>query len=208
MVEAFNKMKGSIRNYIQALHSKAEMEAELMEKEMQNLKMQTLLNNAQLQSLQSQINPHFLFNTLNAGVQLSMLEEADKTTYFLENVAAVFRYNVRGLNQEVTLKDEINSVRAYLDLMKVRFGDAVKVIENIEDSEMLDMSMPPLILQPIVENSCIHGIGEKEGGGTISISICKTAEYGIIKIEDNGSNMQSAFSANKIGNDIGCDCNI
>ena len=189
MAEAFNKMKESIRNYIKALRSKAETEAKLMEKEMQNLKMQTLLNDAQLQALQSQINPHFLFNTLNAGVQLSMLEGADKTTYFLENIAAVFRYNVRGLDQKVTLKDEINSVRAYLDLMKVRFGEDIKVIEKIEDSEMLDMHMPPLILQPIVENSCIHGIGEKETGGTISISIRQTAGYGIIKIEDDGVGM-------------------
>lgn len=189
MAEAFNKMKASVHNYIGALQSKAEIESRLMEKEMQNLKMQTLLNNAELQSLQSQINPHFLFNTLNAGVQLAMMEEADKTSCFLENLAAVFRYNVRRLDTEVTLNDEINNVRAYIDLMKVRFGDMIRFHIEIENEEILQFPIPPLILQPIVENACIHGIGEKEEGGSIVIHAFKEDDENLIEIVDNGVGM-------------------
>lgn len=189
MAVAYNKMKASVHNYIEALHSKAEIETKLMEKEMQNLKMQTLLNNAELQSLQSQINPHFLFNTLNAGVQLAMMEDADKTSCFLENLAAVFRYNVRRLDTEVTLNDEMNNVRAYIDLMKVRFGDMIRFYAEIENEEILQLPIPPLILQPIVENACIHGIGEKEEGGSIVIHVFREDEENVVEIVDNGVGM-------------------
>lgn len=189
MAEAFNKMKASVRNYIEALHSKAEIEARLMEKEMQNLKMQTLLNNAQLQSLQSQINPHFLFNTLNAGVQLAMMEDAERTSCFLEDLAALFRYNVRRLDTEVPLSDEMDSVTAYTDLMKVRFGEMIKFQINIEDKEILNVRVPPLILQPIVENACIHGIGGKEEGGNITIHVFQENGENVIEIIDDGVGM-------------------
>ena len=189
MAVAFNKMKASVHNYIEALHSKAEVESKLMEKELQHLKMQTLLNNAELQSLQSQINPHFLFNTLNAGVQLAMMEEADKTSLFLENLAAVFRYNVRRLDTEVTLNDEMNNVRAYIDLMQVRFGDMIRFRAEIENEEILQLPIPPLILQPIVENACIHGIGEKEEGGSILINVFREDEENMIEVVDNGVGM-------------------
>lgn len=189
MAVAFNKMKASVHNYIETLHSKAEIESKLMEKEMQNLKMQTLLNNAELQSLQSQINPHFLFNTLNAGVQLAMMEDADKTSFFLENLAAVFRYNVRRLDTEVTLNDEMNNVRAYIDLMQVRFGDMIRFHAEIENEEILQLPIPPLILQPIVENACIHGIGEKEEGGSIVIHVFREDDENMIEIVDNGVGM-------------------
>ncbi|MGE5613208.1 MAG: sensor histidine kinase [Bacillota bacterium] len=196
MAEAFNKMKSSVRNYIKELQNKSEIESRLMEKEMQNLKMQTLLNDAQLQSLQSQINPHFLFNTLNAGVQLAMMEDADKTSIFLENLAALFRYNVRRLDTAVTLNDEINSVRAYIDLMKVRFGDMILFSVEIDDEELLQVSMPPLILQPIVENSCIHGVGEKEGVGSVSIHVFRDKSEGIIEVADDGAGMDPGLVEN------------
>jgi two-component system sensor histidine kinase YesM len=158
--------------------------------------MQTLLNKAELQSLQSQINPHFLFNTLNAGVQLAMMEEADRTSFFLENLAAVFRYNVRPLDKEVTLFEEMGSVRAYIDLMRVRFGDMIQFKIIIEDQQVLQMMVPPLILQPIVENACIHGIGEKEEGGSILIHLYKD-EDNVIEVVDNGVGM-SADTINRI----------
>ena len=150
--------------------------------------MQTLLNNAELQSLQSQDQPAFSFNAkcrcpaCNDG-------KADRTSCFLENLAAVFRYNVRRLDKEVTLYDEMNSVRAYIDLMRVRFGDMISFSVDIKDNELMQIHMPPLILQPIVENACIHGIGEREEGGCIDIRVFRNEKDGFIEIIDNGIGM-------------------
>ena len=85
--KAFDKMMGSIREYVEAQRVSMEKENEMRENE---LKTQTLLKDAQLKYLQSQINPHFLFNTLNAGMQLAMIEDADKTALFIENMAEFF----------------------------------------------------------------------------------------------------------------------
>ena len=118
-----------------------------------------------------------------------MMEEADKTSLFLENLAAVFRYNVRRLDTEVTLNDEMNNVRAYIDLMQVRFGDMIRFRAEIENEEILQLPIPPLILQPIVENACIHGIGEKEEGGSILINVFREDEENMIEVVDNGVGM-------------------
>ncbi len=122
-------------------------------------------------------------------VAVAMMEDADKTSCFLENLAAVFRYNVRRLDNEVTLNDEVNNVRAYIDLMKVRFGDMIRFQYEVENEEILQLPIPPLILQPIVENACIHGIGEKEEGGSIIIHIFREDDENIIEIVDNGVGM-------------------
>ena len=82
MANAFNTMKHSIRNYIRELHNKADTEAQLLEQQIENLRIQQLLADAEMKALQMQINPHFLFNTLNAGVQLAMMEGADRTSTF------------------------------------------------------------------------------------------------------------------------------
>lgn len=95
LAEAFNKMVVSIKNYIGEIKNQAEVEKKLKEQEMQNLKMRNILKEAELKALQSQINPHFLFNTLNAAAQLAMMEGADKSSEFIENVANLFRYNLK-----------------------------------------------------------------------------------------------------------------
>ncbi|GKX30294.1 hypothetical protein SH1V18_27740 [Vallitalea longa] len=188
MAVAFNKMKSNIKEYIKQLRNTAQMEAKLMDQELQNLKMKNLLNNAELQALQSQINPHFLFNTLNAGVQLAMMEGADTTSNFLENMSALFRYNIKKLDNPVTLKEEIENIKSYSELLKVRFGDFIDFEFSI-DNDISGLFMPPLILQPLVENACIHGVGDLEDGGKVRIVTRKEEGYGQIIIEDNGVGM-------------------
>ena len=163
MAKAFNKMRISIRVFIEELKRTNEMESQLYEKELQTIKMQTLLNKAELRSLQSQINPHFLFNSLNAGVQLAMMEDAHTTLEFLENMSAIFRYNIRPLDKMVTVEDELSSIKAYAEMMKVRFGEKLKFELSISDA-VHAVPMMPLILQPIVENAFIHGVGKNENG--------------------------------------------
>ena len=110
VTEAFNQMVSSIPGYLSRLRESMEKEQLLKEKE---LIMEASLKDAHLKYLQAQINPHFLFNTLNAGTQLAMMEHADRTTDYIQNVAAFFRYNVTE-NDEVTLAQEIELVDTYI----------------------------------------------------------------------------------------------
>lgn len=188
MADAFNRMTGSIREYISEIKEKAELESKLKEREMENLLMQSNLKEAELHALQSQINPHFLFNTLNVGAQLSMLEGADKACEFIENVAELFRYNLRNLDKPVTLSEEIKNIDNYIYILKVRFTDQVEYISEI-DEKSKETKVPCMILQPIVENAFIHGIGEMETGGKIWLRVDDCGDYINISIKDNGKGM-------------------
>jgi sensor histidine kinase YesM len=104
VTKAFNNMIISIHQYIIKTKESLELESKMMEKE---LMMTNHLKDAQLKYLQAQINPHFLFNTLNAGAQLAMMEGADKTCLFIENMADFFRFNMKSFDQDSTIRDEI-----------------------------------------------------------------------------------------------------
>jgi len=188
MANAFNAMKHSIKDYIRELHNKADTEAKLLEQQIENLRMQSLLADAEMKALQMQINPHFLFNTLNAGVQLATMEGADRTSAFLDSMAKILRYNVKSLDRIVRIEDEIDTIKAYEDLFMVRFGDAIRFEYDI-DPDLLDIKVPPLIIQPLVENATIHGIGHLESGGVIKISLEKRGDAVRIGVEDNGAGM-------------------
>lgn len=191
MLAAFNKMKENIRLYIEELKSKAVMESTLKDQQMENLKMQNLLYNAKLQALQAQINPHFLFNTLNAGVQLAMMEEAELTGEFLENMTALFRYNIKDMDKEVTLAEEVSNVKAYAEILRVRFGDVIGFEYDLDET-LFELTMPPLVLQPLVENACIHGLGGLEQGGRIRVTARRSADRAEIMVYDNGVGMDGS----------------
>ncbi|MCX7708583.1 MAG: histidine kinase [Clostridia bacterium] len=190
MAQAFNRMASSIRLYFDEIKEKAELESRLKEQEMQNLSMKAHLKEAELHALQSQINPHFIFNTLNAGAQLAMLEGADKTCIFVENVASLFRYNLKKLDKPVTLREEINNINTYIYILKARFADRIEFYTDIDD-KLLDVKMPCMILQPLVENAFIHGIGEMETGGRIGILVENEKDKIVITVKDNGKGMQA-----------------
>ncbi|TYP56771.1 histidine kinase/DNA gyrase B/HSP90-like ATPase [Thermosediminibacter litoriperuensis] len=191
LAEAFNKMAVSIKNYIDKIKGQAEMEKRLQEQEMQNLMMKNLLKDARLKFLQSQINPHFLFNTLNAASQLALMEGAEKTAVFIEKVANLFRYNLKRLDRPVTLRDEIEHVRTYLYILKTRFGDKVQFTLDIDES-LLELEVPSTIVQPLVENAFIHGIEGLERNGRIDIKVKKQSDYIAVVIEDDGQGMEES----------------
>src|SRR5574344_922778 len=180
---AFDRMIISIREYIDTIWEKARTEAELKEKE---IEMQALYTDAQLKALQSQINPHFLFNTLNTGSQLAMMEGADKTCTFLERVADFFRYNIQQQNHIVTLEEELNLVENFVYIMQVRFGskfDFNKIIET----DNLSVSIPGMTLQPLVENCIRHGLDQFERQGLITLHIYDSDDFLCIDVSDNGA---------------------
>lgn len=185
VTKAFNQMVVSIRQYIEQIKENMENERKLQERE---LIIEASLKDAKLKYLQAQINPHFLFNTLNAGAQLAMMEDADKTYNYIQNTAAFFRYNVREGNTTVTLKDEVNLIEHYIYILNVRFSGDIKY-DKIIDTDISDVLMPSMILQPIVENSVNHGIKEMEGKGRIVLHIYDEDDKVCVSIKDNGSGM-------------------
>lgn len=140
---------------------------------------------AELKALQAQINPHFLFNTLNAGAQLAMMEEADRTYDYVQNVAEFFRYNVKKGNETVTVREEIELVDNYIYILNVRFSGEIHYKKQIDEG-VLSVRMPGMILQPIVENCINHGIREMEGRGKIWLSVYQEDDFVCISVKDNG----------------------
>jgi len=170
------------------MQEKAQIEKNLTVQKVKNLEMQHLLKNAEMASLRSQMNPHFLFNSLNTGVQLAILEEADRTAEFMGNLASLFRHNVRRLWRSNTIDDELKGLHYYADLLRVRFAATYRIEISIP-KELRQIRFPPLIFQPLVENSIIHGFEHKEGGGQVSVTGHKENGKIVFSVKDDGSGM-------------------
>lgn len=126
---------------------------------------------AEIESIQSRLNPHFLFNALHSV--LSLIRRApERAERALEQLGDLLRYAVDGGEEagaeQVSLRTELEMVRTYLELEKLRFGDRLQVTEAVDD-EALDVQLPPLTIQPLVENAVQHGIGESPDGGVLSL---------------------------------------
>ena len=185
VTSAFNEMVVSMRGYLQKLRDSMESENRLKERE---LLMNAHLKEAELKYLQAQINPHFLFNTLNAGAQLAMMEEADGTYKYLQNVAAFFRNKTNRENQITTLADEISLADNYMYIINVRFSGAITYEKRIDD-DLTRVSVPSMILQPIIENAINHGVRDMDRPAVIILSVYRTGRYITLSVHDNGRGM-------------------
>ncbi len=184
--KAFNGMVVSVRESIEKIRENAEEEQRHKEREMM---MESHLKDAQLRYLQAQINPHFLFNTLNAGAQLAMMEDADRTYRYIQVMSDFFRYNVKSDAQNVTVRDEVELIDNYIYILNVRFSGEIGYEKEIDET-LLDTPVPNMILQPLVENCINHGIRDMAGSGRITIRIWKEADdTPCISVSDNGKGM-------------------
>jgi signal transduction histidine kinase len=161
-----------------------------------------LASRAELKALRAQINPHFLFNALNAiaGLIQDQPELADET---IEQLAQVFRYTLRkSENEWVSAGEEVEFVAAYLRVEQARFGDRLQVSFHL-DPAAASIPLPAMCIQPLVENAIRHGAAATEGGATVTL---RTAlEGGTLRIEvcDNGPGFPSGFSLAKAGESHG-----
>ena len=185
VTRTFNQMVGSLEEYVTKMKESAEKEQKLLERE---FLMENHLKEARLKYLQSQINPHFLFNSLNAGAQLAMMEDAEKTCVFLDKMAEFFRYNVKKGLEDATVGDEIEAAENYIYIINVRFAGDIHFSESI-DRNVLDEKMPSMILQPIVENAMKHGIRDMEGRGEIRLAVQGGRDHIRVSVKDNGRGM-------------------
>ena len=147
-----------------------------------------LAKEAEIKALQAQISPHFLFNTLNIIVSLIRTDQK-KARKLLISLSHFLRQNLSGTTEELTtLAQELKHVEAYLAIEEARFVDKLAVHFDV-DQGVLQQKVPPLTLQPIVENAVKHGIRDKEKNCMITISIKQKEEGTVVSVQDNGSGM-------------------
>ncbi|MBT8274263.1 MAG: histidine kinase [Bacteroidia bacterium] len=150
---------------------------------------------SELSALKAQLNPHFLYNIFNT-ISASVPAENEKTRLLIAELSDLFRYQLKASQVEkVSLREELEFVNKYLDLEKARFQDRLQIEVNVPD-DILDEMIPPMLLQPLVENSVKHGLSSLIEGGTISITIKKKGDKLAFEIADTGigvSNKESLF---------------
>jgi two-component system, sensor histidine kinase YesM len=193
LAHSFNEMNANIKQLVKNLNEKALVEKMLHEQELKNVEMQKLLNDAKYISLQAQINPHYLFNTLNMIARTSMFEHADKTTRLIHSLAKIFRYHLEDHSRAVPLKKEIDIIKEYIFIQNERFGGRIKV-ELVYDSSLdLDnIYIPCFTIQPLVENGIIHGLESLVEGGRLRIKLAKDERHITINIVDNGIGIEKS----------------
>lgn len=145
-----------------------------------------IISNARIKILQSQMNPHFLFNSLNAISVLCRIDPL-KARSVIKHLSNYYRKNLKSMEDLIDLKDEIDHVKSYLAIEKARFNKKLQIVYDIDEN--INMKIPPLTIQPLVENAINHGILPKAEGGTIWIKIENTDDFISISVKDNGIGM-------------------
>jgi two-component system LytT family sensor kinase len=143
-----------------------------------------LLMEARVAALANQINPHFLFNTLTSISSL-IRSQPETARVLIVKLSALLRRLLRSQEHFTTLREELEAVDEYLDIERVRFGPTL-VVERDVDETCLDMVVPSMILQPLVENSIKHGLGRKIGEGRITLRARRANGLVILEVQDNG----------------------
>ncbi|GGG17388.1 sensor histidine kinase [Paenibacillus aceti] len=160
----------------------------LIEKEKEGLEKDRLVKELELEVLQNQINPHFLFNSLNMLSKLALLEGAEQTSDLTVSMSNLLRYNLRKLDRPVTLREEVEHAQEYFFIQQARFRERIQFEVDIDEAA-LDVLVPVLTLQPILENGFVHGIEGMEQGAVVKLAIsCKPDEIWVA-ISDNGAGM-------------------
>lgn len=152
---------------------------------------QIRLRKAEFELLQSQINPHFLYNTLDTIVWLAEAGDQKMVVSMVENLSDFFRISLSKGKEIISLKDEIQHVRSYLEIQSVRYRDILTYEIDINE-ELENLMIPKITLQPIVENALYHGIKNKRGMGKIVIRANRKDNNLLVTVSDNGIGMDEA----------------
>lgn len=166
----------------------SEYETSLLRERNINADLERNIANAKMRNIQAQMHPHFLFNALNTINQTAILEGGVETPKLIQALSSIMRRTLAINDETSTLEDELSQIRNYLYIAQVSTGDRLKVVWDVDDS-CLDAACPPFTIQPLVENSVVHGLDPKIEGGTISISIKKFRGMLQINICDTGCGM-------------------
>ena len=159
------------------------------------------LREYEIKALHSQINPHFLYNTLDTIIWMAEFEDNEKVISITKSLANYFRLSLSNGHEKIPLKDEIMHTKEYLFIQKQRYEDKLSYFFNIEDESLLSIKVPKIIIQPIVENSIYHGIKNLSGNGIITIDVYRQNSTVNISVKDNGIGFEKAkqFKKSKTG---------
>ena len=164
--------------------------------------LQQQIQQLELHALQHQLNPHFTFNTLNSLCALVESKRYEDAELMSEQLATFLRYSFsKSRDQLVKLTDELAAIEAYLTLQKIRFGDKLKVQWQIEDA-LKQQSIPPLLLQPLVENAVKYAVASQRQGATVCISGYRQGEQWQLAVTDDGPG-SALTKADNTGSGVG-----
>lgn len=161
----------------------------LVQEQLAKASLEKALHESGLKLLQSQVNPHFLFNTLNTISQMAYLEGAVKASGLTRDLSELLRYTLRKSEQLIPLQDEIGLLRHYINIQKERFGDRIRFAVTVDEASVGDMSrvaIPCMILQPLVENAIVHGLESRVEGGGVEIALWADGTMLMARVRDNG----------------------
>ena len=177
---------GSVMNNFNLMVAKIEELIDvILKKDIEQKELELAKNRAELKALQSQINPHFMFNTLESIRMRSLIKEEEETAFIIENLAKLLRQTINWGEDNIKISDEIGFVNNYLAIQKYRFGDRLDFNMKIS-SECNNIRIPKLSILTFVENSCIHGMEGVAYNVQIGIDIIIEDDYLYICIADNG----------------------
>ncbi|HSL72598.1 MAG TPA: sensor histidine kinase [Longimicrobiales bacterium] len=148
-------------------------------------RLETSLSRANLEALRMQLNPHFLFNTLNTVAVLAMKGERQRVLRMINRLSDLLRLALENSRQTITLGEEVDFVLRYLEIEQVRFRDRLSVHVDVPD-ELLDAEVPSLLLQPVVENAVLHGVGNQADGAKIEILARREGNQLQLVVQDSG----------------------
>lgn len=172
MSESFNKMSKKIDYLVNSIY-----------------KEQITRKEAELKALQAQINPHFLFNTLESVNWMAQLNGVPQISETVTALASILDANIGRDDKLITLGDELNYINNYIAIIKNRYEDRLQVIKSIDES-LLQINIPRLLIQPLIENAVYHGIEKSTRDGIIELKVSRDASNVVIEVTDNGAGMK------------------
>ncbi|WP_172975402.1 sensor histidine kinase [Microbulbifer sp. THAF38] len=174
-----------------------QLEAERREAELLQSQQQKTLVQSQLKVLQSQIEPHFLFNTL-ANLKMLIRHDPQKAELLLDSFSDLLRFSLnKSRSDYVSLKDELRSLESYLAIQQIRLGERLQYKVELAETVNPSTVVPPLLIQPLVENAIFHGIEPSSKGGLVCLKVATEANQWVIEVEDNGVGLQAVSSKSK-----------
>ena len=165
-------------------------------------RLETSLSRANLEALRMQLNPHFLFNTLNTISVLAMKGDKARVVRMINRLSDLLRLSLENSRQTMTLAEEINFLQRYLEIEQVRFRDRLEVDIDVP-AELMSAEVPSLLLQPLVENAVLHGVSQQLDGGTVEITARRHDDRLIMVVRDTGPGFQEEEIQNGRGVGLG-----